>query len=225
MLLHDMMLNSSGKKELVLLATDFDSQDTNVSSYNFTMNIGTATSDRVVVVMVSAGEGIARKPIAITVNGYSLSEINSQGNVTGTNAFIAMWSGVVPAGDGNQTVAVTYGGSVRRNFIATVALSGTSVTPESNDVDRATTTAPTAVLSPVSIGSYVVSMMITKANVTFSWTSPSTYTEIGQGLLDLTTESIAMYHVPTSGSSLNVIGSRGGDSTETLITAASFKAA
>jgi hypothetical protein len=149
-----MLISLSSSKSIEILATDFEARSENISSYTLTMDIGVADPNRVVAILLGAGEGVGREATSVTVNGYSLTKRTSDGN---TNGWVHIWSGVVPVGSGVQNVVVNLGNSTNRFLAVSVAMLNTSATPESaNSIDVSGTTSISATLPSVSKDSLVL---------------------------------------------------------------------
>lgn len=95
------------------------------TSRNYTLDIGTAAADRVVVIGVGNDTG---NPTGCTINGVTATMI-AQASTSTDSA--TLFAAVVPSGSGNQTVTITYAASFKRSNVSCFVISGgASVTPD-----------------------------------------------------------------------------------------------
>jgi len=151
---------------------------TNATSYTFnTVNIGTATADRLVVVVAMGSAGASGRTISgITIDGTAGSSVVTQGNSSASNdpiCFIAQR--VVTSGTSISVVVACGGNTFNRMAIAVYTLkdyqSSTAVDTDQTLYSSSTNTA-TATLD-LSSGGVAIYGAQTNGNRTSSWSSAS----------------------------------------------------
>lgn len=193
---------------------------TNSSSYNFaSQNIGTASSDRIVVVGVSLYDG--GPPSSVTIGGVSASKLNTAG---AGNA--SLWAASVPTGS-TATISVVTNSTASCCGIAIWTLKNTTgyaVEAKPNAANSSNTAASeTFTFASVNKGDALIVMSrIRSANA-------GTYSVTGATeRFDLTVESGVSGHfgadaaIATSTSNYNVVVSTSGTSPTTNTTVTRF---
>jgi hypothetical protein len=85
----------------------FRSAFTNVGVTTYTVDIGTAAADRLVVIGAICGTGATFG--TVTVNGAALTKDAERNPSPGGAACAAVFSGVVASGSGSQTISIDFG--------------------------------------------------------------------------------------------------------------------
>lgn len=192
------------------------SQGSGSSSYNFTnQDIGTAASDRYVIVAIGNGfTGGPRTVSAVTVGGISATQVVS---VSGSTTNACLWIAAVPTGT-TATIAITLSGTVGQGIgIAVWAAYGLSSGTAS--ASGSSTASPGSItLNPTTSDGFVIVYRATGGSVTTM--TPTNYTERFDGAA-LGSDKHQGGDGPTTGVSLNVqcATDSGGDTNRAMVAA------
>ena len=153
-----------GAAPKVLTYKGTDRNNVSASSFSLSCDIGTASSDRYVIVGVGGTLG-TRSVSSLTINGVTATQIVS---LTST-CTSAIYMANVTSGSGVQTIAVTWSGAVDVCGIGVWTLTGVSSTTPVN-TQSSSANPYTASLSTVSGGVAVAYVMVNNTT-SFTWTN------------------------------------------------------
>lgn len=87
------------------------------SSYNFTVDLGTAAADRKILAGVFSNAGTGADPTSVTINGVTATKLaGASGSIQGSN--YSWWIADVPTGTTGVTIAVSWGSARSRAGVA-----------------------------------------------------------------------------------------------------------
>lgn len=107
--------------------------------HTFSMDIGTASADRLVILGIARQASATAAPSSVTVNGHALTQAAGFGYVPGSGSEGGYYYGLVPTGDGSQTVTINYtaGAGTERFCWVWTATALQSNTPKDTAVNAA----------------------------------------------------------------------------------------
>ena len=135
---------------------------TDLTTYTYaSQNLGTASSDRVVVVAVSGRQSSARTITSVTIGGVSATEIGTRGSSQNP---LGIWMAAVPTGTTGDVVATFSGAMLRSTIILWAVTGGATLSGASSGTDTATVTGVTG-------GFIIAAANTTGSGATFTWTN------------------------------------------------------
>ncbi len=184
----------------------------NTASHTFTsQGIGTAASDRFVVVGVKVSEYTSTITISsVTIAGNSATRLGSLVRPSSNDIAVAFYGVVVASGTTGDIVINTTGGNIRQAVIGVWTVTGLlSTTPVATYSDNTVSASVmSAAISAISAGAVMIAFAAHRSAASFTWSNASEDFELSDGT-DRGSGASASYPAGASGFTLTATGSGG----------------